>query len=87
MYQNAAVLATFLLVYSAIAGRVERRGERRGGTPASHIIGIYLSHECLAGRVLHSHLSLQSHISLIGDIGYRNAFWSLSDFVQPAARL
>jgi hypothetical protein len=35
MYQNAAVLATFLLVYSAIAGRVERCCEQRGGTPAS----------------------------------------------------
>ncbi len=24
MYQNAAILATFLLIYSAVAGRVER---------------------------------------------------------------
>src|ERR1700753_3043882 len=44
-----------------------------GGLASEHIIGIYLSHECLAGRGLHSHLSLQSHISLIGEIERREA--------------
>ncbi len=39
-----------------------------GGLASEHIVGIDLSHECLAGRGLHSHLALRSNISLIGEI-------------------
>ena len=39
-----------------------------GRLACEHIIGIYVSHECLAGRGLHSQLALRSYVSLIREV-------------------
>ena len=50
-----------------------------GGLASEHIIGIYLSHECLAGLALHSDVSLRSYVSLIGDIERREPCHTVLD--------
>ena len=39
-----------------------------GRLACEHIMGIYVSHECLAGRGLHSHVALRSYVSLIREV-------------------
>src|ERR1700746_2632698 len=38
---------------------------------SEHILGIYVSRECLARRALHRHVALRSYISLIRDVERR----------------
>ena len=42
-----------------------------GRLACEHILGIYVSHECLARRALHRHVALRSYISLIRDVERR----------------
>ena len=50
-----------------------------GRLACEHILGIYVSHECLARRRLHSHVALRSYVSLIREVERRELRNTVAD--------